>query len=228
MGGLGDNKRSFSLEEDLQMLLNEKCKHSRNPLFGYLNINSLRNKCTDLKEILNLIQLDYFVVGETKLDDSFPSAQFFIDDYEIRARRDRNRNGGGLIEYVRKGLICKRIRQFETKTSESIASEVTVSKTKWFVLSIYRPPDASNLTSFFDELTTSLSNASSKYDSFIVSGDFNIDIKAKGQGFQKLDDFCSMFGLTNLVHAATCITPTHKSTIDLILSNKTSSFQKPW
>ena len=40
------------------------------------------------------ISLDYFVVSETKLDSSFPSAQFSINGYKVRARRDRDKNGG--------------------------------------------------------------------------------------------------------------------------------------
>ena len=35
-----------------------------------------------------------------------------------------------------------------------------------------------------------------------------------------------MFNLTNLVDTKTCVTNSHKSTIDLILTNKPSSFQK--
>ena len=31
------------------------------------------------------ISLDYFVVSETELDSSFPSAQFPIHGYEVRA-----------------------------------------------------------------------------------------------------------------------------------------------
>ena len=50
---------------------------------------------------------DYLVLFETKLDDSFPSAQFNLPNYEIRARRDRDKNGGGLIEFVKTGVICK-------------------------------------------------------------------------------------------------------------------------
>ena len=53
------------------------------------------------------LQLDYFVQSETKLDHSFPSAQFYIENFEIRNRRDRDDNGGGLIEFVRKGFITK-------------------------------------------------------------------------------------------------------------------------
>ena len=76
------------------------------------------------------LQLDYFVLSETKLDDSFPFAQFYIENFEIRNRRDRDKNGGGLIEFVRKGFITKKIKEYETKVSEIIASEFTISKKK--------------------------------------------------------------------------------------------------
>ena len=69
----------------------------QNPLFGFLNINSLRNKIIDLREVIRELSLDYFVLSETNLDHSFPSAQFTISDYEIRGRKDRNKHGGGLI-----------------------------------------------------------------------------------------------------------------------------------
>ena len=72
-----------------------------------MNINSLRNKIIDVREILTKFSPDYFVFAETKIDQSFPSAQFSIDNYEIRNRKDRDKNGGGLIEYVKKGVICK-------------------------------------------------------------------------------------------------------------------------
>ena len=53
---------------------------------------------------------EYLVLSETKLDDSLPSAQFNLPNYEIRARRDRDKNGGGLIEFVKKGVICKKTK----------------------------------------------------------------------------------------------------------------------
>ena len=57
-------------------------------------------------------------------------------------------------------------------------------------------------------------------------GDFNIDVTKKGTEFDKLDEFYDLFNLTNLVTSRTCFTETHKSTIDLILTNKGNSFQK--
>ena len=57
-------------------------------------------------------------------------------------------------------------------------------------------------------------------------GDFNIDIKSKGLGYGKLDTFCDLFNLTNLIHSETCLMKNHKSTIDLFLTNKPKSFFK--
>ena len=56
------------------------------------------------------ISLDYLVVSETKLDSSFPSARFHINGYKVRARRDRGKSGDGLIEFIRKSFICKRLK----------------------------------------------------------------------------------------------------------------------
>ena len=67
---------------------------------------------------------DYFVFAETKLDESFPTAQFEIEGCEIRTRKDRDKHGGGLIEYVRKGVICKQIINFGVCNSEIIFSEL--------------------------------------------------------------------------------------------------------
>ena len=66
---------------------------------------------------------------------------------------------------------------------------------------------------FFDKLASSLSKAS---ENFIVMKDFNIGDTNKGTEFRKLDEFCDLFNLTNLVTSPMCFTKTHKSTIDLI------------
>ena len=61
---------------DLEAFCKCKLQYPKNQAIGYLNINSLRKKIVDLGEIMSSISLDYFVVSETKLDSSFPSAQF--------------------------------------------------------------------------------------------------------------------------------------------------------
>ena len=61
----------------------------------------------------------------------FRTSQFNVKGYEIRARRDRDKYGGGLIEFVRRGLTCKRLRDYEPKYSECLCSELTFTNKKW-------------------------------------------------------------------------------------------------
>ena len=91
----------------IQNLIESRKKQPNNVLICYLNINSLCYKVIDLRILLSKFLPNYFVLAERKLDKRFPNSQFVIDQYEIRTRRDRNKNSGGLIEFVRKGLICK-------------------------------------------------------------------------------------------------------------------------
>ena len=63
----------------------------------------------DLGEALTDLPLDYLVISKTKLD-GFSNSQFKLNGYEERARRDRHKHGGGLIEFFRQGFICKRLK----------------------------------------------------------------------------------------------------------------------
>ena len=135
---LDDDKRNTKLglsvskssAADLEMLRDDRLKLLRNPLIAFLNINSLKNKVIDLEEILKDLPLDYIVISETKLDESFPNSQCKLNGYEVRARRDRHKHGDGLIEFVRQGFICERLKKYESNCSECICSELTVSKKK--------------------------------------------------------------------------------------------------
>ena len=94
-------------------------------------------------------------------------------------------------------------------------------------MSIYRPPLYNNIVGFFEGLTLCLSKASTKYENFIIMGDFNIDVNAGVRlGNIKLDEFKKLFNLTNLIKEYTYVTKDNKSTIDLIFTNRPLSFQK--
>ena len=58
-----------------------RCKFPRNIIISYLNINSIRNKFDALGSFVgNLI--DVLTISETKLDSSFPTAQFQINGFK--------------------------------------------------------------------------------------------------------------------------------------------------
>ena len=57
-------------------------------------------------------------------------------------------------------------------------------------------------------------------------GDCNIDVKSKSLGYDKLDEFCDLFNLTNLIKSETYFTKNHKSLLDVYLTNTPLSSQK--
>ena len=70
--------------------------------FCYLNIISVRNKLTDIQTIING-NVDIVSIAETKLDASFPSAQFTLERYHTPYRPDINKSGGILV-YVKSSI----------------------------------------------------------------------------------------------------------------------------
>ena len=96
-----------------EVLRENRLKYVNKPLICYLNTNSLRNKIVDLREIILELSFDYLALSETKIDQSLPTAQFYIKGYEVRARRDKH--GGRLIEFAKNGYISKNLKEYEAK-----------------------------------------------------------------------------------------------------------------
>ena len=69
-------------------------------VIGNININSLPNKFEQLKKLV-MKHVDVLVFTETKLDKSFPTSQFLVKGFAEPFRLDRNRNGGGVMIYIR-------------------------------------------------------------------------------------------------------------------------------
>ena len=94
---------------DAKVRLTEMKSQSREKLIlGHLNINSIRNKFDGLKFVID-DKIDIFLISETKLDDSFPTAQFLIEGFATPDRNDRNSSGGELFLYIREGIPSKRL-----------------------------------------------------------------------------------------------------------------------
>ena len=140
-------------------------EYQNNPIIGYLNVNSLRNKINDLRKIYRKTQIHVLCIDETKLDESFPDAQFHTKGYRYLAfRKNCNKNGGRKIVYVKEGILAKRILEYQNINIETICIEITISKRKWCLTFAYRPPYDNNKATFFMELNKSLCNIARKYE----------------------------------------------------------------
>ena len=177
-------------------MINLRKAYQNNPLIGYININSLREKIVSLREVLSKAPIDILCVDETKLDASFPDHQFKISGYQFPPlRRDRNSKGGGKIVFVCEEFNVKQMKNFETENAETICLELIIAKKKWCILFAYRPPDA-NKTMLFNEIYITLNKILGKYDNILLAGDFNIDeLKTVSDSSNQLSDAKELYKL---------------------------------
>ena len=109
-----------------------RSKYSKNVIFSHLNINSIRNKFENLKEVVSN-HVDVLVITETKIDKSFTTAQFIIEGFRKPLRLDISDKSGGLLVYVRSHLLLRQLTKFEIPSDiQAIPFEVNMRKEKWF------------------------------------------------------------------------------------------------
>ena len=78
----------------LDHLRNFMVNNPKNVTIGHLNINSIPNKFEGIMDAVAK-DLDIFLISETKIDSTFPEAQFFYSGYLKPHRKDRNIGEGG-------------------------------------------------------------------------------------------------------------------------------------
>ena len=70
------------------------------------------------------------VIVETKLDATFPINQFLLEGFSKPFRLDRNRNGGGILIYVREDIPTKQLFKHNFPSDiEGIFVEINLRKT---------------------------------------------------------------------------------------------------
>ena len=160
------------------------------------------------------------MVGETKIDDSFPNKQFFMEGYSDPLRLDRDANGGGLLVYFRSDIPSTELKSFTFDNDvECVCSEINLRGKKWVIFSIYRPPSQSE-AHFLANLGKGIDHYSEKFENFLLLGDFNTV-----ETDQHLHNIMTGYALKNLMKEPTCFKSENPRCIDFILTNRYRSFQ---
>ena len=185
-----------------------------------LNINSFSSKFDDLKVLISGM-FDILIITETKLDDTYPISQFHIDGYSMPYRLDRNRNGRGVIIYIREDIPSKILREHLFPNDiERIFVEINFRKSKWLLCGTYFPPSQSDQY-YFDNIDKAL-DVYCQYEQIMLIGDFNAQI-----GEKCFEDFLFQHELRSVNDKLTSYKNPYKpSCINFILTNSPLSFHK--
>lgn len=190
-------------------------------IIGHININSLRNKFEFLSNRIKE-KLDVLMISETKLDNTFPISEFLIEGFSTPYRLDRNKNGGGIMLYVREDIPSKLlVKQYSDKETENFFVELNLRSKKWLVSCSYNP-HTNLIEDHLNHVRRNIDYFLSEYGNFIVLGDFNAEMNN-----HFMEEFCHSYNLKHLIKEPTCFKNPEKPTcIDLILTNHPKSFHQ--
>ena len=165
--------------------------------------------------------IDVLVITETKLDETFSTANFMIDGFSKPYRRDRTINGGGILIYVRENIPSKQLNdRHRPGDIEGIFVEINFRLSKWLIFDSYHSPNQPD-EYYFNKVSNSLDIYISKYDKFVLTGDFNSE-----DSEPEMREFLERYGAKNIQHEKTCFKNIENpSCIDLFLTNSPMSFQ---
>ena len=131
-------------------------------IIGHININSPRNKFELVAEMVQ-DEVDLLMISETKLDSSFPNAQFYMKSYSKPYRLDRNGKGGGIILCVREGIPSKLIiSSCIGHDKEYVLVELDLRKQKLQMICNYNPRQTM-IKGYLEYIIKDIDSHSSKY-----------------------------------------------------------------
>lgn len=186
---------------------------------GVLNIQSVRNKTFDIRELIKDENLDIFALTETWLseyeyaviNEMTPVTHSFLHVPRL------NRQGGGVGIFVSNSF--KKIRKVVTEECESfelLRVDCEINTNKMTILVIYRPPGLS-VRQFIDELRDYLDTVDMVSATALICGDFNIRVNNPAERYvTEFIDTMKSFNLINLVDKPTSI---GGNIIDLVFSD---------
>ena len=164
--------------DHMDAMVNFRNQNPQNLITGQFNINGLRNNFFEVHDILIQNLMDLLFLSETKLDGSFPNAQFRVPGFK-HYRADRKWNGGGIAAYIRNDLPHRRRPDLESLVIppvELIAIEVLIRKEVWLYFCLYCPHSKyKNMCCDTIDYLNDASRASRATNAFFI-GDLNINL----------------------------------------------------
>ena len=196
-----------------------KVKNPDNPSLAYINVNSIRNKHSDLFTFLDF-NINILTIAETKLDCTFPTAQFIAEGYKEPFRKDRNKNGGGLLVYVKEDIPSGELKNHPPLPDllDIVVIELNFRKQKWLLISLYL--SSLDRTIFYDEMSKVIYFYSRTYTNIILMGDFHTQPDDKNfRAFYEGHD------LFDLIKDKSCFKSASGTCIDLIFTSRKFGFK---
>ena len=97
------------------------------------NVNSIVKHIDEMRILLESKSIEILVINESKIDDTVLDNKIHISGYNI-IRNDRNRNGGGVIMYLKQCLSFTERNDLVVDSLEMICVEIKKPYNKSFLV----------------------------------------------------------------------------------------------
>ena len=179
----------------------------------HLNTRSNRNKMNSISDLSESYQILCF--SETQLDDTIDSSLLLIEGFDNPLRKDRTRNGGGVMVYISSILNYKIRPDLENQRLETIWFEIKLKSQIILFCCYYRSDFNSSQSTFIMELQPSIEKALDYTPNVILLGDINVDFLNLSN--YEILDCLTLFNLSNVINEPTRVSGNSSTLIDTIL-----------
>ena len=201
-----------------QMKLNQACYKPRQLKIMSLNIFTLLKHLDELRVLAEQHEPDILAINETKIDTDIDDHEILTDGYHVE-RLDRNKFGGGVAIYMRKGIYYKVRNDLMIYDLESISVEVKIGMHKLFIVtSLYLPNHTLEYFNKLESLIASI-DLEKKGESILIGGT-NCDFLKPTNYTAHLKRLIKTYSLTQLIKEPTRTTHTTQTIIDHIITNR--------
>ena len=143
--------------------------------FGPKLKDSIRNRF-ELLSFLTGDKVGILLIGETKIDGTFPTSQFLMSGYSNIYRLDRNDKGGRMMLFVKDNRITFSVSEFcFSEKTEIFCIELNLRKQKWLIFCCYNP-HKHLITDHLLQIKNEIDFCSKFYENTMLIGDFNVEI----------------------------------------------------
>lgn len=186
----------------------------------YLNIESLIAHKQELEWVVNQWKPTVICLVETRITADLEDKEVEIEGYRAAHTLSASRHTGGASIYIKSEVKFRTIvKIILEKNMWLIGVSVRINHQKYNILNIYHSP-SSNDGEFLDKVEEILCEYATKPDTFIVTGDFNINLSKQTFYARKLINIIQGNGLYQIVRDFTRVTQNSSTVIDLVITGE--------
>ena len=198
--------------------------------FVHQNVRSLLSKIDELRILIADLNNNIHFLTLSEIWRDILDSEINIDGYRL-FRKDCNRNGGGVVIYVRDDLnVVERLDI--TDSIETLWVHISLPHSRGFLLgTFYRPPNTSDYCDmdYMHKMEAILDTVVLEGNEVLIMADFNCDFlrsRLNNCETKQLKFLFKSFGFSQMINQPTRVTNEYSTCLDLVAVNCPKNISK--